>query len=179
MKLIIKGKMFEALDTVTVTGEDGEVLYTLKRDKASEGHMVALCDANGEKLADIEQRGGVITKASFAVLVNGAQTALVERKPTIKPGWEVSGPGWEVSGPGWEVSGSLFSTKYKVTKDGETVSVLKVALLKSEIDIADEADLAAALAVVLAIRLMLYHASVIGATAAAVGTGAAVVNSSK
>lgn len=172
MKLIIKGKMFEALDTVTVTGEDGEVLYTLKRDKASEGHMVALCDANGEKLADIEQRGGVITKASFAVLVNGAQTALVERKPTIKPGWEVSGPGWEVSG-------SLFSTKYKVTKDGETVSVLKVALLKSEIDIADEADLAAALAVVLAIRLMLYHASVIGATAAAVGTGAAVVNSSK
>ena len=165
MKLIIKGKMFEALDTVTVTGEDGEVLYTLKRDKASEGHMVALCDANGEKLADIEQRGGVITKASFAVLVNGAQTALVERKPTIKPGWEVSG--------------SLFSTKYKVTKDGETVSVLKVALLKSEIDIADEADLAAVLAVVLAIRLMLYHASVIGATAAAVGTGAAVVNSSK
>ena len=172
MKLIIKGKMFEALDTVTVTGEDGEVLYTLKRDKASEGHMVALCDAHGEKLADIEQRGGVVTKASFAVLVNGEQTALVERKMTIKPGWEVSGPGWEVSG-------SLFSTKYKVTKDGETVSVLKVALLKSEIDIADEADLAAVLAVVLAIRLMLYHASVIGATAAAVGTGAAVVNSSK
>ena len=132
MKLYLKGKMFDALDTVAVTDENDEPRYYLERDKTSAGHIIALTDTAGVRIAEIEQRGGIVSKASFAVL--------------------------------------------KVTKDGETVTELKVALLKSEIDIADEADLAAVVAVVLAIRLMLYHASIIGATAAAVGTGAVMAN---
>lgn len=55
-KLFIKGKMFDAIDTVTVTGENGEELYLLKRDTSGDGHKIALSTAAGVKIADIEQK---------------------------------------------------------------------------------------------------------------------------
>ncbi len=56
----------------------------------------------------------------------------------------------------------MFSTKYKVTKGDKIVAELKVSIVKSEIDIADEEDPVAAVAVVMAIRMALYRASVVG-----------------
>ncbi len=70
MKLFTKGKMFESLDTMAVTGENDEELYYLKKDTSSAGHVVTLSGADGGKIADIEQRGNG-GKASFAVIMNG------------------------------------------------------------------------------------------------------------
>ncbi len=150
MKLFIKGKMFHSLDTMTVTGENGEELYYLKRDKESKDHVVTLSTADGNKIADIEQRG-----TSFAVLMDGAQVAVVERKSSLAPKYTVTGPGWDIDG-------SLFSTKYKVLKGDETVAVLKVSTLKSEIEVTDDTDLALKVAVAMAIRVALYYGEVVG-----------------
>ena len=119
MKLFIKGKMFDSLDTMAVTGENDEELYYLKKDPESSGHTVTLSGADGEKLADIEQRGKG-GKTTFAVMINGEEAAVVKRGPSIQPHYTVSGPGWEVSG-------SVFSTKYKVTKGDKSIATLKVA----------------------------------------------------
>ena len=75
-------------------------------------------------------------------------------------------PNFIVKGPDWEVAGSIFSTKYKVTKGGKNIAALKVALLKSELDITDDADPVVVLAIVMAIRNMLFRASIVGAAAA-------------
>lgn len=157
MKLFMNGKMFDDLNKMTVTGEDGEVRYTLELDKTGPGHMVSLCRADGTKIADIEQRG-ISGKASFAVLMNGTEAAVIERKNSLAPNYYVKGPDWDISG-------SLVSTKYKILKDDETIAVLRVALLKSEIEVKDETDLALKVAVTMAIRFALYRASVIGAVA--------------
>lgn len=161
MKLFIKGKMFDKLDTMAVTGENDEELYYLKKDKESAGQVVTLSGPDGAKIADIEQRGRG-GKAVFAVTMNGTEVAVVERRSSIQPKYTVNGPGWEVSG-------SVFSTKYKVTKGDRPVANLRVTILKSEIDIVDDADPVFSVAVVMAIRLALYFASVTG-TAAAAGT---------
>ena len=159
VKLFIKGKMFDSIDTVTVTGENGEELYLLKRDTSGDGHKIALSTAVGVKIADIEQRGKG-GKASFAVLMDGEEAAVVERKSSIRPHYTVKGPGWDVTG-------SIFSTKYKVTGNGRTIADLKVSLLKSEIDIADSENPVFATAVVMAIRFALYLSSVTGAAVTA------------
>ena len=67
MKLFIKGKMFASPDTMTVTGEDGEELYYLKKDKSKNVHTVTLSDSKGVKIAAIEQRGNG-GKATFTVI---------------------------------------------------------------------------------------------------------------
>lgn len=136
MKLFIKGKMFDKLDTMSVT------------------------DADSKKLGDIEQRD-VTGLVSFAVLMDGAEVAVVERKSKTS-----IQPNFIVKGPDWEVAGSIFSAKYKVTKGGKNIATLKVALLKSELDITDDADPVVVLAIVMAIRNMLFRASIVGAAAA-------------
>ena len=163
MKLFIKGKMFDNLDKMAVTGENDEALYYLQRDTSEKGHMVTVTGQAGQKLGDIEQRGttGLV---SFAVYKDGAEIAVVERKSKIS-----IQPDFVVKGPDWEVDGSVFSTKSKVTKDGKTIANLKVALLESELDISDEADPIVVLAVVLAIRNALYRASIVGAAATTAG----------
>ena len=152
MKLFIKGKMFDNLDKMAVTGENDEALYYLERDTSKKDHIVAVTAADGQKLGDIEQRGttGLV---SFAVLKDGAE----------------ENQSCGANGPDWDVAGSIFSTKCKVTKDGKNIAALKVAVLKSELDIADDADPVVVLAVVMAIRNALYRASVAGA-ATTVGT---------
>ncbi len=159
MKLFINGKMFDNLDKMAVTGENDEALYYLERNTSAEGHMVTVTGADGKKLGDIEQRGAM-GLVSFAVLRNGAEAAVVERKSKFS-----IQPNFVVKGPDWNVAGSVFSTKYKVTKSGKNVAILKVALLKSELDIADDADPVVVLAVVMAIRNMLFRASIVGAAA--------------
>ena len=154
MKLYITGKMFESVDTVTVTGEHGEAVYTLRRDSSKEGHVIAVNGTGGVKVAEIEQRG-IGVGASFAVLVSGEETAVVEKTASIQPDFNVRGPGWFVDG-------SLFKTKYAVTKENNPVGELKVALLKSEIDIADDENPIFAVAAVMAIRNVLFNASIIG-----------------
>ena len=166
MKLFIKGKMFDHLDKMAVTGENDEALYYLERDASAKGHMITVADADGKKLGDIEQRGAA-GKVSFAVLRDGAGTAVVERKSGIS-----IQPNFVVRGPDWDVAGSVFSTKYKVTKGGEIIAVLKVALLKSELDIADDADSIVVLAVVMAIRNVLFRAYIAGAAASTTGMSA-------
>lgn len=163
MKLFIKGKMFDHLDKMAVTGENGEALYYLERDTSAKGHMVTVTGADSKKLGDIEQRGttGLV---SFAVLKDGAEVAVVERKSKIS-----IQPNFVVKGLGWDVAGSIVSTKYKVTKGGKNIAVLKVALLKSELDIADDADPVAVLAIVLAIRNVLFRASIVGTAATTAG----------
>ncbi len=163
MKLFIKGKMFDNLDKVTVTGEDGEVRYYLERDTSEKGHTVTMTAANGQKLGTIEQRGttGLV---SFAVFKEGAEVAVIKRKSKIS-----IQPNFIVSGPDWDVAGSIFSTKCKVTKDGKNIAALKVALLACELDVADDADPVVILAVVLALRNALYRASIAGAAATAAG----------
>ena len=165
MKLFIYGKMFGRLDTMTVTGENGEELYYLKQDKEAGGHVVTLSDANGVKIADIEQRG-ISGAATFAVLMNGAEVAVIERKFSLAPNYYVKGPDWDISG-------SLFSTKYKVLKGDETIAELKVALLKSEIEVEDDTDLALKVAVTMAIRFALCLTDVVSS---AVTTGVIVAH---
>ncbi len=163
MKLFIKGKMFENLDKVSVTGENDEALYYLERDPSAEGHMITMTDADSKKLGDIEQRGtaGLV---SFAVLKDGAEAAVIERKSKVS-----IQPNFVVKGPDWDVAGSIVSTKYKVTKGDKSIATLKVALLKSELDIADDADPVVVMAIVMAIRNMLYRASIAGAAASTIG----------
>lgn len=163
MKLFIKGKMFDNLDKMAVTGENDEALYYLERDTSKKDHIVTVTAADGQKLGDIEQRGttGLV---SFAVVKDGAEVAVVKRKSKFS-----IQPNFIVNGPDWDVAGSIFSTKCKVTKDGKNIAALKVAVLKSELDIADDADPVVVLAVVLAIRNALYRASIAGA-ATMVGT---------
>ncbi len=157
MKLFIKGKMFDNLDKMAVTGKNGEALYYLERDASAKGHMVTVTGADGKRLGDIEQRGAM-GLVSFAVFKGGAEAALVERKSKIS-----IQPNFVVKGPDWEVAGSVFSTKYKVTKGGRNIATLKVALLKSELDIADDADPIVVLSVVMSIRNALFRASIVGA----------------
>lgn len=163
MKLYITGKMFEAVDSVTVAGENGETVYSLGRDSSKDGHVIVVSGAGGVKLAEIEQHG-IGIGASFAVLVNGEETAVVEKTASIQPDFKVRGPGWFVDG-------SLIKTKYIVTREDKNIAELKVALLKSEIDIVDGEDPIAALAVVMAIRNVLFNASIIGSvmTTAVIG----------
>ena len=163
MKLFIKGKMFDNLDKMAVTGENGEALYYLERDAAAKDHMVTVTAADGKKLGDIEQRGttGLV---SFAVFKDGAEVAVVERKSKIS-----IQPNFIVKGPEWDVAGSIFSTKSKVTKGGKDIAALKVALLESELDVAGDADPVVVLAVVMAIRNALYRASIVGAAATTAG----------
>ena len=99
MKLFIKGKMFDNLDKVAVTGENDEALYYLERDAAAEGHMITVTGADGQKLGDIEQRDNT-GLVSFAVLKDGAEVAVVERKSkvSIQPNYVVKGPDWDVAG---------------------------------------------------------------------------------
>lgn len=163
MKLFIKGKMFDNLDKMAVTGENDEALYYLERDTSAEGHMVTVTGADGKKLGDIEQRDN-LGLVSFAVLKDGAEVAVVERKSKLSVQ-----PNFVVKGPDWDVAGSVISTKYKVTKGGKNIATLNVALLKSELDIADDADPVVVLAVVMAIRNMLFRASVVGAAASTAG----------
>lgn len=163
MKLFIKGKMFDNLDKMAVTGENDEALYYLERDTSAKGHMVTVTDADGKKLGDIEQRGAT-GKVSFAVLKDGAEVAVVERKSGIS-----IQPNFVVKGPDWDVAGSVFSTKYRVTKGNKNIATLKVALLKSELDIADDADPIVVLAIVMAIRNVLFRASIAGAAASTAG----------
>ncbi len=159
MKLFIKGKMFASPDTMTVTGEDGEELYYLKRDKSKDvhknkskdAHTVTLSDSKGVKIATIEQRG-IGGKATITVIINGVEMAVVERKRTMKPRYVVNGPGWDVTG-------SLLSNKYKVTKGNKEIAELVATTLKSEINIADTEDPIFAVAVIMAIRLKLYYIS--------------------
>ena len=159
MKLFIKGKMFASLDTMTVTGEDGEELYYLKRDKSKDvhknkskdAHTVTLSDSKGVKIATIEQRG-IGGKATITVIINGVEMAVVERKRTMKPRYVVNGPGWDVTG-------SLLSNKYKVTKGNKEIADLVATTLRSEINIADTEDPIFAVAVIMAIRLELYYIS--------------------
>ncbi len=165
MKLFIKGKMFDKLDKVTVTGENDEALYYLERDTSAEGHMISVTGADGQKLGDIEQRGAT-GLVSFAVLKDGAEIAVVERKSKVS-----IQPNFVVKGLDWDVAGSIVSTKYKVTKGDKNIGTLKVALLKSELDIVDDADPVVVLAVVMAIRNMLFRASIAGAAAATAGAG--------
>lgn len=152
MKLFIKGKMFASLDTMTVTGEDGEELYYLKRDKSKDVHTVTLSDSKGVKIATIEQRG-IGGKATITVIINGVEMAVVERKQTMRPRYIVNGPGWDVTG-------SLFSNKYKVTKGNKEIAELVATTLKSEINIADTEDPIFTVAVIMAVRLELYYISV-------------------
>lgn len=163
MKLFIKGKMFDNLDKMAVTGENGEAIYYLERDTSEKGHRVTVTAADGQKIGDIEQRGttGLV---SFAVFKDGAEVAVIKRKSKIS-----IQPNFIVNGPDWDVAGSIFSTKSKVTKDGKTIAALKVALLESELDVADDADPIVVLAVVMAIRNALYRASIVGAAATTVG----------
>ncbi len=163
MKLFIKGKMFDKPDKMSVTGKNDEAVYYLDRDTSAKGHMITVTDAAGRKLGDIEQRGttGLV---SFAVLRDGAEVAVVERKSKIS-----IQPNFIVKGPNWDVAGSIFSTKYKVTKGGNNIATLRVALLKSELDIADDADPIVVLAVVMAIRNVLFRASLVGAAATTAG----------
>ncbi len=49
MKLFIKGKMFDNLDKVTVTGENGDALYYLERDTSAGSHMITVTGADGKK----------------------------------------------------------------------------------------------------------------------------------
>lgn len=151
MKLFIKGKMFASPDTMTVTGEDGEELYYLKKDKSKNVHTVTLSDSKGVKIAAIEQRGNG-GKATFTVIINGVEMAVVERKRTMKPRYVVNGPGWDVTG-------SWFSNKYKVTKGNKEIADLVATTLRSEINIADTEDPIFAVAVIMAIRLELYYIS--------------------
>ena len=125
--------------------------------------MVTETGADGKKLGDIEQRGN-LGLVSFAVLKDGAEVAVVERKSKLS-----IQPNFVVKGPDWDVAGSVISTKYKVTKGGKNIATLNVALLKSELDIADGADPVVILAVVMAIRNMLFRASVVGAAASTAG----------
>ena len=166
MKLLIKGKMFDNLDKVTVTGENGDTLYYLERDTSAEGHMITVTGADGHKLGAIEQRGAT-GPVSFAAFRDGAEIAVVERKSKFS-----IQPNFVVKGPDWNVSGSVFSTKYKVTKGDKNVALLKVALLKSTLDIYDDADPVVILAIVMAIRNMLFRASIVGAAATTAGTTA-------
>ncbi len=163
MKLFIKGKMFDNLDKMAVTGENDEALYYLERDTSAGGHMVTVTGANGKKLGDIEQRGAT-GLVSFAVLKDGAEVAVVGRKSKVS-----IQPNFVVKGPDWDVAGSIVSTKYKVTKSGKNIATLKVALLKSELDITNDADPVVVLAVVMAIRNMLFRASIVGAAATTAG----------
>ena len=162
MKLLIKGKMFDNLDKVTVTGENGDTLYYLERDTSAEGHMITVTGADGQKLGAIEQRG-TTGPVSFAAFRDGAEIAVVERKSKFS-----IQPNFIVNGPDWNVSGSVF----KVTKGDKNVALLKVALLKSTLDIYDDADPVVILAIVMAIRNMLFRASIVGAAATTAGTTA-------
>ena len=158
--------MFENLDKMPVTGEDGKAVYYLERTPSAADPIVTVTAADGRKLGDIAQRGtkGLV---SFAVIEDGAEVAAVERKSKIS-----INPNFIVKGLDWDVAGSAFSTKSKVTKAGKTIASLKVALVASELDVTDTADPVAVFAIVLAIHNLLNRASDVGSTATLIGVAA-------
>ena len=147
MKLYMKQKVFSLKDRFTIMDAFGQDRYFVEGKMISVGKKLYIKDSEGNELAFVKQV--VLTlMPKFAVEIDGQDVAVIRKKFSLKPKYEIDGPGWEVQG-------DFFGHDYVITENGApVVSIHKKWMAWGdafELDVADERREVLAVAVVLAI----------------------------
>lgn len=148
MKLYMKQKVFSFRDKFTIKDENGNDKYYVEGEILSLGKKLRVYDMHGNKLAFVREKL-VTFMPKFTVEIHGREIAEIVKKITLFT------PKYYVNGLGWDVDGDLFSHNYVIYDRGRiVVSIHKQWMAWGdtfELDVHDEKNEIAALAVVLAI----------------------------
>ena len=149
MRLYIRQKIFSWGDRFSVYDENGETLYIVEGEVFSFGKKLHLYDRSNRELAYIEQKLFAFLPR-YVIYCGDTAAAEVVKEFTFFH------PEYTVEGLGWHVHGDFFDHDYSVTDaNGHNIAVVQKEWFTLGdaycIDIAAEADLVTALAVVLVI----------------------------
>lgn len=149
MKLYMKQHVFTWGDRFSVYDEAGSEVYYVEGEVFTFGKKLHLYDLNGAELAYVEQELFTFLP-KYHIYQNGMKIAEVVKE------FALFAQEYRVCGLEWCVSGDWLAHEYEITdaRDNMVVSVSKQWLTWGdtyEIQIADETDASAALAVVLVI----------------------------
>lgn len=148
MKLYMKQRIFSWGDKFSIYDEYGNECYYVEGEVFTFGKKLHLYDLNRRELAFIQQRL-LSFLPKYEIMKNGIQFAEIVKEFTFFR------QEYSVNGPGWKVHGDFFSHEYEVLSGDQLIARVSKEWFTLgdayQIDIADTADAADALAVVLVI----------------------------
>ncbi len=148
MKFYMKQRIFSWGDKFSIYDPMGNECYHVEGEVFSFGKKLHLYDTAQRELAFIQQRL-LSFLPKYEIQKNGAQIAEVVKEFTFFR------QEYSVNGLGWKVHGDFFSHDYEITTNGRRIAQVSKEWFTLgdayEIDIADDTDEIAALAVVLVI----------------------------
>ena len=148
MKLYMKQKVFSLKDRFTIKNEAGEDVFTVEGKFISLGKKLHILNEAGEEVAFVKQELLTLLP-KFTVLQHGEQVAQIQKKLSFLK------PKYAVTGLDWTIEGDFFAHDYSIfSGDMEIVSLHKKWMAWGdtyELNVADDADPALVVAVVLAI----------------------------
>ena len=152
MELYMKQKVFSLKDRFTIKNEAGEDVFTVEGKFISLGKKLHILNEAGEEVAFVKQELLTLLP-KFTVLQHGEQVAQIQKKLSFLK------PKYVVTGLDWTVEGDFFAHDYSIfSGDWEIVSIHKKWMSWGDtfqLSIADDADPALVVAVVLAIDAVL------------------------
>ncbi len=153
MNLYIQQKIFTWGDKFAIYDENGNEKYFVEGEVLTFGKKLHLYDPSGNELAYIEQQ--LLTFLPRYIIYRGEEemAEVVKEFTFFHPEYTVTGPGIN---DGWSVHGDFFDHDYEITdSDGQTIASVSKEWFTFgdayEISISREADVIAALSVVLVI----------------------------
>lgn len=148
MKFYMKQRIFSWGDKFSIYDPAGNECYHVEGEVFSFGKKLHLYDTQRQELAFIQQRL-LSFLPKYEILRNGSQIAEVVKEFTFFR------QEYSVNGLGWKVHGDFFSHDYEITANGRRIAQVSKEWFTLgdayEIDIANDADETAVLAVVLII----------------------------
>ena len=156
MKLFLKQEVWTFADRFYVYDQDGNVLFQVQGEVFTLGKKLHICSCEGEELAYIRQE--LLTfLPRFNVAIDGVDVAQVVKE------WSFLKPEYRVDGPDWRVHGEFWAHDYQIVKGNFLIAAISKHWFTwgdtYEIDVTDDADALAALAVVLSIDAVLQQQS--------------------
>lgn len=148
MKLLFKQRAFSWFDSYDVYDESGDTVYTIKGQLAW-GKCLKIFDRDGRELATVQQR--VFSwLTTFDLYIGEAYAGCVRKE------FSFFAPRFTIDFKGWDVQGHYFEWDYEIYDSvGDCKAVISKELFKwtdtYSIDVRDDDDALAALALVIAI----------------------------
>lgn len=149
MKLYIKKKFFSLNDSVKVLDINGTEKFYGKSDSTDSGKRLYIYDMKGTEVAAVEEIGRGFSAKKYFVYTNGVRiTEIINKFSLLKEKYFAEGLGWEITG-------DFFARRFFFIKNGKKLVAFNKKLMSwgdcYEIDVENDGDMIAALAVGIAV----------------------------
>jgi len=152
----MRQKVFSWVDRFTVKDENGHDKYRAEGEFFSFGKKLHIYDMAGMERALIQEKVFSFLPRFF-VFVGGQQVAEIVKELTFLR------QKYRIDGLGWKINGDFWAHNYEIVQNGRIIVTIHKQWMTwgdcYELDIADERDEIAALAVVLAIDCVIAASS--------------------